>query len=152
MKPDKKNFFTFGFSRSIPRNSSSTSSSLARSKSSKSFDKIVIFRYNVLLVTFYSPLYNRPRWKSEEAERFADRPSSYHDPAYTFGDSGWKDKIRIFFSKNQILTWLPGFIMSITSNSFFLMVKTIMIFCCSFSSWIILDYKEPEKNNLFFRL
>ena len=32
-------------------------------------------------------------------------------------------------------TWLPGFMMSITSNSFFLIVRTLTIFCCSFSSW-----------------
>ena len=106
---DKFYFFTFGFSRSIPRNSSNTSSSLARSKSSKSFDKIVIFRYKTLLVTFDSPLYNRPRWKSEEAERFVDRPSFYHDPAYMFGDSGWKDEIRILSLK---IRFLPGFLVS----------------------------------------
>ena len=47
-------------------------------------------------------------------------------------------------------TWLPGFMMSITSNSFFLIVRTIKIFCCSFSSWGV--FRLMSRQRTFFIL
>ena len=49
-------------------------------------------------------------------------------------------------------TWLPGFMMSITSNSFFLIVRTIKIFCCSFSSWGVFRLMTRQRSFFYYSL